>query len=255
MTVHLLIALFACAWLAGRLGCRRLRLTGIVLALVFLVAAGCGALPKLLLRVWQSPYAQRPALDWAPSNAIVLLTAGATYPPGGPLEPGHTAYSRIAEAVVLYRDCRASGARCTLLVSGGDAEHTGEPLARTYKRTLMQLGVPREDMVLEKQSLTTWGNALYARGMLKQIGADRVWLVTSAHHLRRAVYAFEHFGIRVTPVRADYLRGVWSLVPNAYNLYVTNAAMHEYVGMALYHWYAWRGRTEVPPENEGPAED
>lgn len=251
MVLYLLIVLFAFAWLAGRRGWRRLRLAGITLALALLVAAGCGALPKLLLRVWQSPYAQRPALDWAPSNAIVLLTAGSTYPPGGPLEPGYSAYSRIAETVVLYRDCRASGARCTVLVTGGDAEHTGEPLARTYKRTLMQLGVPRQAMVLEKHSLNTWGNAMYARGLLEQIGADRVWLVTSAHHLRRAVFSFEHFGIKVTPVRADYLRGVWTPLPSVYNLYVTNAALHEYVGMVLYHWYAWRGRTQVPPEDEG----
>jgi uncharacterized SAM-binding protein YcdF (DUF218 family) len=255
MAVRLLIALLACTWLAGRLGWQRLRQAGLALALLFVLAVGCGPLPKILLHYWQAPYVQRPALDWAPSNAIVLLTAGATYPPGGPLEPGQTAYSRIAEAVVLYRDCHAAGVRCTVLVSGGDAEHTGEPLSRTYKRTLMQLGVPREDLVLEKRSRTTWGNARFAVDKLREIGADRVWLVTSAHHLRRAVFAFEHFGIRVTPVRADYLRGLWSLVPSAYNLYVTNAALHEYAGMALYHWYAWRGRTEVPPESMEPSGD
>ncbi|MCX7514198.1 YdcF family protein [Frateuria hangzhouensis] len=255
MSLYLLMALFGGAWLAGHFGWRRLRLAGIVAGLAFLVVAGCGALPKLLLRAWQSPYAQRPALDWAPSNAIVLLTAGATYPPGGPLEPGHTAFSRIAETVALYRDCRQSGARCTVLVSGGDAEKTGESLSDTYQRTLMKLGVPAQDQVLERRSLDTWGNASYARAKLRRIGADRVWLVTSAHHMRRAVFSFEHFGIAVTPVRADYLKGVWSLAPSTYNLYVTNIALHEYVGMALYHWYAWRGRGGVAIKNSRPAED
>lgn len=255
MITYLLLALFACAWLAGQLGWRRLRQAGIALALLLLLAAGSGALPKILLRVWQAPYVQRPALDWAPSNAIVLLTAGVTYPPGGPLEPGHTAYARIAEAVALYRSCHAAGVRCTVLVSGGDAEDTGEPLAETYERTLVQLGVPAGDLVLERRSRTTWGNARFARGKLRQIGADRVWLVTSAQHLRRAVFSFEHFGIQVTPVRADYLRGVWSLMPSVYDLYATNVVLHEYVGMALYHWYAWRGRTDVPPDEAGPAED
>jgi uncharacterized SAM-binding protein YcdF (DUF218 family) len=255
MTVPLLIALLAGAWLAGRLGWRRLRKAVFVLAWAGLFAVGCGPVPKLLLRAWQSPYAQRPALDWAPSNAIVLLTAGVTYPPGGPLEPGHTAYSRIAETAVLYRDCRAAGSRCTVLVSGGDALSTGEPLALTYTRTLEQLGVPSSDMLLESRSHTTWQNAQFAREPLERLGADRIWLVTSAHHLRRAVFAFRRFGLRVTPVRADYLRGVWSLVPSAYNLYVTDAALHEYVGMALYHWYAWRGRIDAPPENGGPPID
>jgi len=255
MIVSLLIALLACAWFAGRLGWRRVQRTGVVLALLAVFAAGCGLAPKLLLEGWQAPYAQRPALDWAPSNAIVLLTAGVTYPPGGPLEPGHTAYSRIAEAVVLYRGCRAAGAQCTLLVSGGDALSTGEPLSLTYTRTLQQLGVPAADLVLELRSHTTWQNAQFSRAPLERIHADRIWLVTSAHHLRRAMFAFRRFGIEVTPVRADYLRGVWSLLPSAYNLYVTDAALHEYVGMALYHWYAWRGRTDAPPESAGPPVD
>jgi uncharacterized SAM-binding protein YcdF (DUF218 family) len=117
------------------------------------------------------------------------------------------------------------------------------------------LGVPSSDMLLESRSHTTWQNAQFAREPLERLGADRIWLVTSAHHLRRAVFAFRRFGLRVTPVRADYLRGVWSLVPSAYNLYVTDAALHEYVGMALYHWYAWRGRIDAPPENGGPPND
>jgi uncharacterized SAM-binding protein YcdF (DUF218 family) len=255
MAVQLLIVLLLAAWLAGRLGWPRLRQAGLLLALAFVAAVGCGPLPKILLTYWQAPYVQRPALDWAPSNAIVLLTAGSTYPPGGPLEPGETAYSRISEAVVLYRDCHAAGVRCTLLVSGGDAEHTGEPLARTYRRTLLDLGVPDQDLVLESRSLNTWANARLARAQLQQIGAERIWLVSSARHLRRAVFAFRHFGMEVTPVRSDYLRGLWSWVPSAYNLYATNSVLHEYVGMALYHWYAWRGRTDVPPEREEPAGD
>jgi uncharacterized SAM-binding protein YcdF (DUF218 family) len=255
MAVKFLIVLLACTWLAGRQGSRRLRQAGLMLALLFVLAVGCGPLPKILLTYWQAPYVQRPTLDWAPSNAIVLLTAGSTYPPGGPLEPGQTAYARIAEAVALYRDCHAAGARCTVLVSGGDANHTGEPLSLTYRRALLRLGVPDADMVLESHSRTTWANARFARPKLQAIGAQRVWLVTSARHLRRAVFAFRHFGIDVTPVRADYLRGLWTLVPSAYNLYATDAALHEYAGMALYHWYAWRGRLDVPPERMDAAED
>jgi uncharacterized SAM-binding protein YcdF (DUF218 family) len=235
MTLHLLIALLVCAWLAGRRGWRRVRQAGFAAALLGVFVIGCGPVPKLLLAPLQSPYVHRPAPDWAPSNAIVLLTAGVTYPPGGPLEPGQTAYSRIAEAAVLYRDCRAAAVRCTVLVSGGDALSTGEPLAFTYRRTLEQLGVP------------AWQNAQFARAPLARTGADRVWLVSSATHLRRAVFAFQRFGITVTPVRADYLRGVWSLLPSTYNLYAADVALHEYVGMALYRWYAWRGRTDPPP--------
>ncbi|MEI7038047.1 YdcF family protein [Fulvimonas yonginensis] len=255
MIIRLLLALLACAWLAGRRGWRRLQRVVVILTVVAIFAIGCGPVPKLLLRWWQAPYAHRPALDWAPSNAIVLLTAGVTYPPGGPLEPGQSAYSRIAETVALYRDCRAAGVRCTVLVSGGDALATGEPLSRTYRRTLERLGVPAADQVLESRSHTTWQNAQFAREPLARIGADRVWLVTSAHHLRRAAYAFQRFGIAVTPVRADYLRGVWSPLPTVYNIYATNAALHECVGMLLYQWYAWREHLNPSLDGAGPPGD
>lgn len=255
MVVCLLIILLACAWLAGRLGWRRLRRVGYALVLMIVLAVGCGPVPKILLPYWQAPYVQRPTLDWAPANAIVLLTAGSTDPPGGSLEPGQTAYSRIAQTVMLYRSCRAAGVRCTVLVSGGDADDTGEPLARTYAPALMKLGVPAEDLVLESRSLTTWDNARFARDKLRHIGANRIWLVSSAHHLRRAVFAFRHFGMAVTAVRSDYLRGQWSAVPGTYNFYVTDTALHEYVGMALYRWYAWRGSAQVPPERAGSPDD
>ncbi|MEW9625848.1 YdcF family protein [Rhodanobacter geophilus] len=248
MILSLLIALLACAWLAGRAGWHRLRLAGVVSAVAVVFAIGCGPVPYLLLGGWQAPYAQRPALDWAPSNAIVLLTANANNPPGDEPEPGPGGYVRVAETMSLYNACRAAGMHCTVLVSGGDAYAAGEPLARVYGKALARLGLPADDMVLESRSRTTWQNAEFARAPLARIGARRVWLVSSALHLRRAEFAFRHFGIAVTPVRADYARNAWSLLPQAGNLSLTDHALHEYAGMALYRWYAWRHRAGAPPE-------
>lgn len=255
MTVPLLLALLACAWLVGRMGWRRLRLAGGLLALLVVFVIGCGPVPAVLLQFWQAPYAQRPVPDWAAANAIVLLTANASNPPGGVPEPGHAGYTRIAETVSLYRGCHEAGARCTVLVSGGDAMSIGEPLAQIYRQALIQLGVPEADLVLESRSRTTWQNAQFARAPLVRIGASRVWLVSSALHLRRAVFAFRHFGIEVTPVRADYLRSAQSLLPSAYNFYVTDLALHEYAGMALYHWYAWHHGAGAPEESTAPPID
>lgn len=252
MILLALIVLLACAGLAGHLGWRRLRLAGVALAVAAVFAIGCGPVPNLLLRGWQAPYAHRPALDWAPGNAIVLLTANANNPPAGVPEPGLAGYVRVAETMSLYNACRAAGRRCTVLVSGGDAYSTGEPLAQVYGKALVRLGLPAADMVLESRSRTTWQNAEFARAPLAHIGAQRVWLVSSALHLRRAEFAFRHFGIAVTPVRADYVRNAWSLLPLAGNLSLTDHALHEYAGMALYRWYAWRHRAEASPEASAP---
>lgn len=246
MTETMLIVLLVAAWLAGRAGWRRLRLAGIALAWLAVFAIGCGPVPGWLLQHWEAPFAQRPAMAWATSNAIVLLTANANNPPGGVPEPGQGGYTRVAETVALYRSCREAGARCTVLVSGGDASFLGEPLAQVYRHALMRLGVAEADMVLEPRSRTTWQNAEFARAPLAHIGAEKVWLVSSALHLRRAEFAFRHFGIQAIPMRADYPRGVWTWLPSAYNFHVTNLALHEYAGMALYRWQAWRQGAAAP---------
>lgn len=253
MTEILLIVLLAAAWIAGRAGWRRLRLAGIVLAWLAVLAIGCGPVPAWLLQHWEAPYAHRPDAQWAASNAIVLLTASANNPPGGRPEPGQGGYTRIAETVALYRSCREAGTRCTVLVSGGDASMLGEPLAQVYRHVLVRLGVPEADIVLEPRSRTTWQNAEFARAPLARIGAEKVWLVSSALHLRRAEFAFRHFGIPVTPMRADYPRGVWTWIPDAYNFQVTDLALHECGGLLLYRWQAWRQGVPAPEAGSAAA--
>lgn len=234
MTLPLLLAMLLLALWLGRIGRRRLSWTGYALAVVLFLLAGCGLLPKLLLRALQAPYAHRPVPAWAASNVIVLLTAGDTHAPHGPIEPGMSAYGRIVQAVLLYRQCELAQVRCTVLVSGGDALHVHVPLAVTYAHTLQALGVPASDMLLETRSLNTWQNAQFARPLLARIDAQRVWLVTSGYHMARAMLCFERFGIRANPVRADYARPLWSVLPSAANLELTDAALHEYVGIAVY---------------------
>jgi uncharacterized SAM-binding protein YcdF (DUF218 family) len=242
MTLTLILAAVLGVTVLGMLGWRRCSHTLAMVTLFGFLAIACGPVPKLLLPALQKPYAIRPATDWAPSNTIVLLTAGASFVKRDEIiEPSSSAFARITGAVVLYRDCKRSGARCTLLVSGGDADQVGEPLAVTYSRTLLQLGVPVSDTVLETRSMDTWQNAEFARPLLQAIGAQRVWLVTSGVHLRRAMLCFEHFGIHPTPMRADYQRGYLSSLPAATNIVVTDSALHEIFGIAALYLYEKTG--------------
>lgn len=242
MVVPALLALWLLAVAAGAYGRRRWCVGLGAFALVTTLAIGCGPVPNLLLRGWQAPFAHRPALDWAPSNALVLLTATSNNPPGGTPEPSASGDARVAEVASLYRACRLASERCTVLVSGGDTPASDRPLAVAYAAALEQLGVPQSDLVLESRSRTTWQNAAFSQPILARLGAQRIWLVSSALHLRRAMFAFRAFGIAATPVRADYTRTVWTYLPSAKNLAVTDAALHEYAGMVLYHWLAWQRR-------------
>lgn len=240
MTLTLILAALLCAIVLSMLGWRRSSHTVAVVTLLGFFAIGCGLVPGLLLPLLQQPYAIRPPANWAPSNAMVLLTAGGA-PAAGTIEPGSSAFGRIAETVVLYRDCKRAGARCTVLVTGGDAAKLDEPLSVTYARTLLQLGVPASDQVLETRSMNTWQNAKFSLPLLRSIGAQRVWLVTSGTHMRRGMLCFKHFGIDATPMRADYAYAVWSKLPIGANVALTDVALHEFLGVAAYHFYATTG--------------
>ncbi|KRE99554.1 hypothetical protein ASG87_14275 [Frateuria sp. Soil773] len=248
MTFDLLVILLA---LAGIALWRRRRgwaggFAGAAL-LLFLVAA-CGPLPAWLLERLQAPYAALPASSWGPgNNAIVLLTGDAVAIPHGQVEPSFWVYGRIARAAMLYRECRQAGASCKLLVSGGDPARLGTPLAVSYGDALRRLGVPDADLILESRSNTTWQNAQFARPLLEALGVSRVWLVSSAFHLRRGELYFRHFGIAATAVRGDYLKADPGLWPGWWNLGLTDVALHEYVGLARYRVYNALG-WNAPPQ-------
>lgn len=227
-------------WLAGGL---------VALAALLFVLIGCGPLPRWMMNDLQAPYAVRPALQWAPSNAIVLLTGDSVNVPHAGVEPSPGVYARIAEAAVLYHDCRLAGVVCRLLVSGGDPSRLGTTLAASYAVVLRGLGVANDDLILESRSNTTWQNAKFCRPLLAALGAPRVWLVSSGFHLRRSVLYFAHFGIATTPVRADYWRANISGWPSALNFVLTDIAVHEYLGIARYYVYNAMGwnAPKLPP--------
>ncbi|HEY9512822.1 MAG TPA: YdcF family protein [Rhodanobacter sp.] len=244
MTISLLLILLVLAWLAAWRRWRRSSGVLLVVALALVVLVGCGLVPKWLLTNLQAPYATRPALVWAPHNAIVLLTGAASRVPNGGEEPGVGAYGRIVQAATMYRDCKRSGTVCVVLVSGGDPGDYGTSLAVIYGAVLQRLGVPVGDLLLEPHSRNTWQNAKFLQPMVHAIGPTRVWLVTSAFHLRRGALYFARFGIRIVPVRADYLNVVPSWLPAASNFLLTDVALHEYLGIARFHLYdamGWNG--------------
>ena len=255
MTLIALVLLLLLAFVAGWRKRRGLARSLVALALLLFLAMGCGLLPRWLLSRLEAPYALQPALQWAPNNAIVLLTGDAVHVPGGAVEPSLGAYGRITEAAMLYNDCRHAGAGCKLLVSGGDPTHMGTSLAASYGAVLRRLGVSSEDLILESRSKTTWQNAQFSRPLLSAIGVQRIWLVSSAFHLQRSLLYFAHFGISATPVRGDYLKAEFSAWPSWLNISLGEVALHEYVGIARYHVYNAMGwnAPRLPPLVLAPA--
>jgi uncharacterized SAM-binding protein YcdF (DUF218 family) len=242
MTCIVLAVLLILAFAASRRAWRGLARSFAALAIVVFFAVGSGPLPRWLLRNLQRPYVATVPGDWIAHNAIVLLTAGTVRVAGSHvLEPQFAAYGRIVQAATLYRQCKAASQDCKLLVSGGDPQHHGEAEAAVYGVVLRRLGVDAADMLLESHSMNTWQNAQFSQPLLKACGAQHILLVTSGTHLPRASLYFAHFGTVAIPVRADYLSAQMTWLPQSYNFAVNDIAMHEYLGMALYHLYSAMG--------------
>lgn len=232
----LLFALLLAAALLYRWRWRRGGHACVACALLLFFGVGCGAIPRLLLHALQGPGVE-PAIAWAPRNAIVLLGGGTAVVEGEPLQPSYFADGRVLRAAQLYRDCKQAGRECRLLVSGGDSQGHGEAESVVYGRVLRQLGIAPEDLLLETRSMSTWQNAQFSRPLLAAYAPQHAVLVTSGIHLRRALLYFAHFGIVPQPVAGDWLNSRRELFPDSWNYAVTDAVLHEYLGILRYHVY------------------
>jgi uncharacterized SAM-binding protein YcdF (DUF218 family) len=111
--------------------------------------------------------------------------------------------------------------------------------------TLMESwGVPADSILRESRSTTTHTNAVYTAQLCRERGIDRIVLVTSAWHMRRALATFRATGLTVVPAPADH-QGfhdpftLLSVLPDAEALRDTTRAVHEVLGLAYYGWNEW----------------
>jgi uncharacterized SAM-binding protein YcdF (DUF218 family) len=144
---------------------------------------------------------------WGAPDGNVLLVLGGDQVESGPA--GRATFWRTFYAAHLWK----RGNFQKVLVSGsGDP-----PIAEQMRRMLIVAGVPPEAIAMEARSRTTRENALEAANW-KWASTDRVVLVSSDLHMRRATAAFRRVGLEVTPCPApdgikQYLRVAtrWSL--------------------------------------------
>lgn len=213
---------------------RSSRVLYVVAALAFLLL-GSGVPANYLLNKLQSGHDISTA-DWGTHNSIVLFGAGSVMTDHGP-ELSAFSYGRLVKALELYRLCKGHAADCRIVSSGGDTRGYGKSEAELYAEGLERLGVAPADLVVEGRSMNTWQNAQFTAAMLEGQKSDRVLLVTSGIHLRRSLLYFSHFGVHPKAVRADYGQARMSVLPNAYNILLTDVALHEYLGVLRYHVY------------------
>ena len=129
-----------------------------------------------------------------------------------------------------------------IIVSGGSVERDTRSEADLMRQVLEQeFDVSVEAQ--EDQSKTTYYNAFFTSGILEGKGYKRIFLVTHAWHMPRAVEAFQHFGIEVIPAPTAFAgydnRGftLEDILPQARALRDSFLALHELLGR---WWYRLR---------------
>ena len=98
----------------------------------------------------------------------------------------------------------------------------------------MEAGIPTEAILLEAKSLTTAENAAFTGPLLKEKKIQRVLLVTSAAHMRRARAFFEAEGLEIIPAATDHEAqppppGIRAFLPEAERLDDSAKALKEMV--------------------------
>lgn len=215
----------------------RRRALGLGLLFGGLGAIALCALPAFSNRLWGwleagATKTQRPGEVY---DAVVLL--GGTVSPAGSL-PNEPAWNDNVERLLEVRQLLVTGQAKVAIVSGGSLKEGLRTEAEYLNEELVLLGVPREQVLLEPKANNTRENATESKRLLDQLGAKSVLLVTSAHHVPRAVGCFRAAGVEADVLPVDFRMrepgadGHW--LPRSEYLGQTSRALRELLGRLVY---------------------
>lgn len=184
------------------------------------------------------------SIDTVPEAGAIVTLGGAVSPPVPPrIHPDlNGSADRVWHAARLYR----AGKAPLIVASGGtlpwrDQTYREAPVMREL---LTSWGVAPDSVLIESESANTYQNATKTAALLRERGVERILLVTSALHMRRALATFRRTGLEVIPAATDYhvverRRTLLDLAPDAGALQGSTAALREYVGYLVYDWRGW----------------
>lgn len=115
----------------------------------------------------------------------------------------HKGADRFLHPLQLYK----MGKVDKFFITGGSSRilKKTEPEARQIEKVLLLAGVPKKDIIIEGNSRNTRENAANTAVHLRQHPEwNKLLLVTSAFHMRRAVACFEKAGVQVIPFSTDF---------------------------------------------------
>lgn len=202
------------------------------------------SIPAIAHRVQQGfpPLTTLPAAG--PNTAIVVLGAGIeTYIANGgqvDVAMSQSAFN-VLQGAELYRALREPW----VIVSGGMGEG-GEQQPReadVMAVLLRERGVRDDRLILERQSYSTYTQAIEVARLAKSRSFDRLIVVSAPAHLRRAIPAFRAQGVDAVGYQASFssvgriVRSPW--LPNGEAFGIARDALYDYIGWGYYWARGW----------------
>jgi len=211
----------------------------------FVTMIGSTPLPDCLLGSLERPYAGVHLEDLPAADAIVML--------GGGSEPAryeafHVHLSPAADRLVMAGSLLRTRKSTVLMLGGGGAKLDGTLRieADGIKEMLAASGVPPDSMITLGFNRDTHDEALHARVVANAHEWNRILLVTSASHMRRAAAVFRSQGFEVIPVPCNFLTTLSTVpdsflisVPRYYGFVKAATWLHEQAGWWIYRARGW----------------
>ena len=175
-------------------------------------------------------------IDRNAADAIVILGGGSykNAPEFGNNNIKGEALERLRYGAYLARKTGKP-----ILVTGGAPD--GGPAEAPLMQAVLEQDFRTQTRWVEDRSDNTRENAAYSAEMLKKNGITRIWLVSQAWHLPRAIPEFERHGLTVIPAGTGYVNTAPTIpldfVPNGAYLRLSHYATHEAIGRV---WYRLR---------------
>lgn len=131
------------------------------------------------------------------AKADIIVVLGSPSTSKG--KPSIIQKSRVDKGIALYRAGKAK----KLLFTGGAAWNEFVE-SETMKKYAVRKGIPDAAILLETKSNNTDENAKFSHQILKKKGLDKVIVVTSPFHTRRAGFLYKRFPLEVQTSVAPY---------------------------------------------------
>ncbi len=168
------------------------------------------------------------------SDIYILLCGGVITDTLGGNVPQKNAVGRIMKTAQLYHQSPKK-----IYISGGSPLQNRESESSVYRRELVLLGIPEEDIIIEEGSNNTKENSVRIKEIINNENIKSGLVITSALHMPRSMEVFKDENLEFYPAPCDFTahqekQNKFAYIPQFKVLKDLYAAFWEYIGIVYY---------------------